>query len=91
MVIVAGNVAAHASLVNAIGCSVCCGGRCDARVMWLRVCCLRCAMTVVCRRRGCDDEDGVVALSVTVYVVCAMCCARDDDNDDDATMADDSM
>jgi hypothetical protein len=39
-------------------------------------------------RRCCDDGDGVVALSVTVYVVWAMCCVRDDDNDDDVTMAD---
>jgi hypothetical protein len=68
------------------------GGRCDARVMWLCVFCLRCVMAGVWLRRCCDDRDGVVMLSVTVYVVCAMCCVRDDDDDDDdATMAADRM
>jgi hypothetical protein len=57
-------------------------------VMWLRVCCLRCVMAVVWLRRCCDD-DGLVMLSVTMCVVCAMCCVRDDDDGDDATMADD--
>jgi hypothetical protein len=51
-------------------------------VMWLRVCRLRCSMAVVwC----CDGADGVVALSVTVFIVWAMCCLRADDDDDDAT------
>jgi hypothetical protein len=67
---------------------MCCCKRCDARVVWLRVCCLRCATAVAWLRRCRDDVDCVVvALSVTVLVVCAMCCVRDGD-DDDATMAD---
>jgi hypothetical protein len=49
---------------------------------------MRCAMAVVWLRCWCDD-DGVVVLSVTVYVVWAMCCVCDD-VDDDAMMADDS-
>ncbi len=56
------------------------------RVMWLRVCCVRCSMAVVwC----CDGDDCVAVLSVAVCVVWAMCCVRaDDDDDDDATMVD---
>jgi hypothetical protein len=46
-------------------------------------------MAVVWLRCCCDCDDGVVALSVTVYVVRAMWCVGDDDDDDDATMADD--
>jgi hypothetical protein len=45
---------------------------------------------VVSLRYSGDDDDGVVALSVTVYVVWAMCCVCDYD-DDDATMADDRL
>jgi hypothetical protein len=52
--------------------------------------CVACdVMRAVRLRRRCDGDDGVVMLSVTVYVVFAMCCVRDDDDDDDATMADD--
>jgi hypothetical protein len=46
-------------------------------------------MAVVWLRRCCYGDDGIVALSVTVYVVRAMCCVGDDVDDDDATMADD--
>jgi hypothetical protein len=47
-------------------------------------------MLLVVMRLWCaDDDDGVVALRVTVDVVWAMCCVGDGDDDDDATMADD--
>jgi hypothetical protein len=46
-----------------------------------------CVLFAMCN--DCDDNDDVVALSVTVYAVWAICCVRNDDDDDDATMADD--
>jgi hypothetical protein len=50
-----------------------------------------CVLFAMCDGCGVAEtyDDGVVALSVTVYVVCAMCCVCNDDDDDDATMADD--
>ncbi len=65
----------------------CRSGPCDARVMWLRVCWLRCVMRAVWLGCCCGDGDGIVVLSVTMCVVWAMCCMRDDG--DDATMVDD--
>ncbi len=88
--IVAVRVVAGASLVNAVGYNVFVLGGENACVMWLRVCCLRCAMAVVWLRRCNDDEDGVAAPSLAVNVVWAMCCVRNDNDDDDATMVDDS-
>ncbi len=70
--IVAVRVVAGASLVNAVACNVLVLGGENAGVMWLRVCCLRCVLPVVWLRRCNDDDDGVAAPSLAVYVVCAM-------------------
>jgi hypothetical protein len=55
-VIVAICVAVCASLY-VVGCNVFVVGGVKARLMWLRVCCLRCAMAVVWLRRCYDDDD----------------------------------